>query len=120
MAAFEYTALDARGREKRGVLEGDAPRAIRAQLRQQGMTPLDVREVADRSGKRRLFQFERGMRVTELSLFTRQLATLAHAGMPMEEALKAVAEQTDNARSQRIIIGVLHVTTIPDTKHHKY
>ncbi|MDT0636204.1 type II secretion system inner membrane protein GspF [Spectribacter hydrogenoxidans] len=106
MAAFEYTALDARGREKRGVLEGDAPRAIRAQLRQQGMTPLDVREVADRSGKRRLFQFERGMRVTELSLFTRQLATLAHAGMPMEEALKAVAEQTDNARSQRIIIGV--------------
>lgn len=106
MAAFEYTALDARGREKRGVLEGDAPRAIRAQLRQQGMTPLDVREVADRAGKRRLFQFERGMRVTELSLFTRQLATLAHAGMPMEEALKAVAEQTDNARSQRIIIGV--------------
>ncbi|MEQ8798875.1 MAG: type II secretion system inner membrane protein GspF [Salinisphaeraceae bacterium] len=106
MAAFEYTAVDARGREKRGVLEGDAPRAIRAQLRQQGMTPLDVREVADRAGKRRLFQFERGMRVTELSLFTRQLATLAHAGMPMEEALKAVAEQTDNARSQRIIIGV--------------
>lgn len=106
MAAFEYTALDARGREKRGVLEADAPRAIRAQLRQQGMTPLEVREVADRGGQRRLFQFERGMRVTELSLFTRQLATLAHAGMPMEEALKAVAEQTDNARSQRIIIGV--------------
>lgn len=110
MAAFEYTALDGRGREKRGVLEGDAPRAIRAQLRNQGLTPVDVREIADRSsgsgGPRRLFNFQRGMAVTELSLFTRQLATLSRAGLPMEEALKAVAEQTENARAQRTIIGV--------------
>lgn len=108
MAAFEYKALDARGREKRGVLEGDAPRAIRAQLRSQGLTPIDVQEVADRSagGRGGLLGFERGMAVTELALFTRQLSTLTRAGLPMEEALKAVAEQTENNRAQRIIIGV--------------
>ena len=106
MGAFEYSALDARGRERKGVLEGDAPRAIRAQLRDKGLTPLDVREVADSADSRRLFRFERGLSVTDLSLFTRQLATLAHAGLPMEEALKAVAEQTENPRAQKIIVGV--------------
>jgi general secretion pathway protein F len=106
MPAFEYTALDARGREKRGVLEGDAPRAVRAELRDRGLTPLDVREITDRGGSRRLFPLERGMSVTDLSLFTRQLATLSRAGLPMEEALKAVAEQTENTRPQRIILGV--------------
>ncbi|GAB3685636.1 type II secretion system inner membrane protein GspF [Salinisphaera aquimarina] len=107
MAAFEYTALDARGREKKGVLEGDAPRAIRAQLRDRGLTPIEVSEVADRrNGQKRGFSFGRGISVTELALFTRQLATLCHAGLPMEEALKAVAEQTDSDRVQKIIVGV--------------
>lgn len=105
MGAFEYTALDKRGREKRGVLEGDAPRQIRGQLRKKGLTPLDVREVADR-GSRSLFNFERGISTTDLCLFTRQLATLAHAGLPMEEALKAVAEQTEGERVQKIIVAV--------------
>ncbi len=106
MGAFEYSALDSRGRERKGVLEGDAPRAIRAQLREKGLTPLNVSEVADRADKRRLFSYERGLSVTDLSLFTRQLATLARAGLPMEEALKAVAEQTENGRAQKIIVGV--------------
>lgn len=107
MGAFEYTALDPRGREKKGVLEGDAARAIRAQLRDQGLTPIDVHEIVDRkSGSSHGFSFSRGISVTELSLFTRQLATLTHAGLPMEEALKAVAEQTDSDKVQKIIVGV--------------
>lgn len=107
MPAFEYTALDDRGREKKGVREGDAPRAVRAGLREEGLTPLEVHPVADRGGgDRRLLPLRRGMNVTDLSLFTRQLATLSRAGLPLEESLKAVAEQTDSPRSQRIIIGV--------------
>lgn len=108
MGAYEYTALDERGREKKGVLEGDAARAIRAQLRERGLTPLDVHEIADRKsgGGSRLLSFQRGLSVTELSLFTRQLATLTHAGLPMEEALKAVAEQTDSDKVRKIIVGV--------------
>lgn len=106
MGAFEYTALDARGREKRGVLEGDAARAIRAQLREQGLTPLEVQEVAGRTRSTRGLSLSRGMNVTELALFTRQLATLLHAGLPMEEALKAVAEQSESDKVQKIIVGV--------------
>ncbi|MGH8454227.1 MAG: type II secretion system protein GspF, partial [Nevskiales bacterium] len=45
MGAFEYTALDERGRQKRGLLEGDTPRNVRQQLREQGLTPLEVQEV---------------------------------------------------------------------------
>lgn len=105
MGAFEYTALDTRGREKKGVLEGDAARAIRAQLRDKGLTPVEVHEVADRPRKRGL-TLTRGMSVTELALFTRQLATLLHAGLPVEEALKAVAEQTESEKVQKIIVGV--------------
>ena len=44
MGAFEYTALDASGREKKGVMEGDAPRQVRQQLREQGWMPLEVQE----------------------------------------------------------------------------
>lgn len=109
MGAFEYTALDARGRRKKGVLEGDAARAIRTQLRERGLTPIEVNEVAERatgSAGRSLFALSRGMSVIELALFTRQLATLTHASLPMEEALKAVAEQTENERVQKIIVGV--------------
>lgn len=106
MPAFEYTALDARGHEKKGIREGDAPRAVRASLREEGLTPLDVRPLAERGGGRRLFSLRRSMNVTGLSLFTRQLATLSRAGLPLEEALKAVAEQTDHPRSQRVILGV--------------
>ena len=44
MPAFEYTALDAKGKEQKGVLEGDTPRQIRQQLRERKLTPLTVIE----------------------------------------------------------------------------
>ena len=46
MPAFEYIALDSDGRQKKGVLEADTARQIRAQLREQALTPLEVNEVA--------------------------------------------------------------------------
>ena len=48
MGAFEFTALDATGRDQKGVLEGDTPRQVRQQLRDRGWTPLAVQEVAQR------------------------------------------------------------------------
>jgi len=107
MGAFEYTALDQRGKEKKGVLEGDAPRQIRTQLRDRGLTPLDVREVAERQQSPiSLPGLRRGLNVTELALFTRQLATLARSGLPMEESLAAVAEQTESDKARKIIVSV--------------
>lgn len=111
MPAYEYTALDARGRQEKGLLEGDTPRQVRQILRERGLSPLTVREVAEkqaRSGGGGL-SFGLGgnsLSSTELSLFTRQLATLSRSGLPLDESLAAVSQQTESKKVQRITLGV--------------
>jgi general secretion pathway protein F len=107
MGAFEYTALDNVGKERRGVLEGDTPRHIRQLLRDRQLLPVTVSEVAQKEARRqRSFSLARGVSAGDLSLFTRQLATLVRAGLPLEESLLAVSQQTEKARVQSIILGV--------------
>ena len=107
MGAFEYTALDATGKERKGILEGDTPRHIRQLLREQQLLPVAVAEVAQREAKRqRSFRLVRGVSAADLALFTRQLATLVRAGLPLEEALLAVSQQTEKPRVQSIVLGV--------------
>ncbi len=106
MGAFEYTALDARGREKTGVLEADAARQIRQQLREQGLTPLSVEEVKQRESKTSKTFFKRKISATDLSLITRQWATLVRSGMPVEEALRTVAQQSEKARLKSMVVAV--------------
>ncbi len=108
MSAFEYQAIDPKGRRSRGVLEGDTARQIRSHLREQGLLPLQVSAVG--GGRKpgasaRLGQRKR-ISSAELTLFTRQLATLVHSGMPLEEALLAVSQQTRQTRVQSMIHGV--------------
>lgn len=108
MAAFEYRALDANGREKKGLVEGDSPRQARQCLREQGLTPLDLNPVredagaAGSGGKRRL----QGLSATDLALLTRQLATLINAGLPLEEALGALARQAERPSVRKVVTGV--------------
>ena len=107
MGAFEYTALDAGGHERKGILEGDTPRQIRQQLREQQLLPVTVAEVAQREAKRqRSFSLMRRVSASDLALFTRQLATLVRAGLPLEESLLAVSQQTEKPRVQSIVLGV--------------
>jgi general secretion pathway protein F len=107
LGAFEYTALEAGGRERTGILEGDTPRHIRQLLREQQLLPVTVTEVAQKEAKRQQsFSFARRVSAGDLALFTRQLATLTRAGLPLEEALGAVAQQTEKPRVQAIIAGV--------------
>jgi general secretion pathway protein F len=107
MGAFEYTALDASGKERRGVLEGDTVRHIRSQLREQQLLPVTVTEVVQRekAGRKR-FSIGTGVSATDLSLLTRQIATLARAGLPLEETLLAVSQQSENERVQSVLLGV--------------
>ena len=108
MGAFEYTAVDVAGRERKGVLEGDTARQVRQLLREQSLLPVSVNEVAQTEHRRHraTINFRRGISATDLSLLTRQLATLVHSGLPLEEALQAVAEQTEKPRIKSIILGV--------------
>ena len=108
MGAFEYKALDKSGREKKGVIEGDAPRQVRQQLREQGWVPLDVKEVVQREASKRdrpAFM-QRGVSATDLALITRQIATLVRAGLPLEECLRAVSQQSPNQRLQSMLLAV--------------
>jgi len=107
LGAFEYTALDVAGKERRGILEGDTPRHIRQLLREQQLLPVTVAEVAQREARRQSsFSLMRRVSPADLSLFTRQLATLVRAGLPLEEALLAVSQQTEKPRVQSIVLGV--------------
>ena len=109
MGAFEYTALDTGGRERKGILEGDTPRQVRQLLREKQLLPVTVTEVAQKEAKEQKktsFKFGSRVSVSDLSLFTRQLATLVRAGLPLEESLLAVSQQTERPRIQSIIIGV--------------
>ncbi|MGD8785052.1 MAG: type II secretion system inner membrane protein GspF [Thioalkalispiraceae bacterium] len=111
MGAFEFAALDKTGKEKKGVLEGDSPRAIRQQLRDQGLIPLSVGEVAQResrTGDKPGFSFSlrRGISATDLALITRQLATLVRSGLPLDEATSTVARQCEKPRLKSLMLAV--------------
>lgn len=107
MGAFEFVALDKSGKESKGLLEGDTPKHVRQILRERHLLPVSVTEVARKESRRQAtFSFRKGMTATELALITRQLATLAQSGLPLEEALLAVSQQNENPRTQSILLGV--------------
>lgn len=97
MGAFRYEAVDASGRLTRGTLQADSPRSARDSLRARGLTPTQVTEA------RAAFDFSATrLSPAEVASFTRQWATLAQSGMPMDQALAAIAEQADAARVARV------------------
>ncbi len=108
MSAFEYNALDGSGKQHKGVLEADTPRQIRQQLRDKGWTPLAVVEVRQREARQRqsFSLFKTGLSPADLSLITRQLATLVHSGTPIDEALQAVSRQSEKPRLGNMLLAV--------------
>ena len=113
MPAFEYVAVDAAGRERKGVLEGDTPRHVRQLLRDQSLLPVAVNEVLGEqqqaaAGTRRKVSFtlQRGLGAADLALVTRQLATLVKSALPLEESLLAVSQQTEKPKVRNIMLGV--------------
>jgi general secretion pathway protein F len=110
MGAFAYTALDSAGRSHKGVLEGDTARQVRTLLREKSLLPVTVAEVAAQESRSQRsagsFSLLKRVSTAEISLLTRQLATLVRAALPLEEALLAVSQQTERARVQSILLGV--------------
>lgn len=116
MAAFDYQAVDSRGKTKKGVIEGDTPRQARAFLREQGLMPTEVtptlgnnKSASGKQGKQGKLNTrkEKGkISAAELALITRQLATLVESGLPLEESLIAVAEQGDKNSIKSMVMGV--------------
>ncbi|MFC5549288.1 type II secretion system inner membrane protein GspF [Massilia aerilata] len=109
MPAFRYEAVDTGGVTRKGVLNADSPRAARADLRLQGLTPLAVEAIAaqvDDSGTARARGFGERLSQVELALFTRQLASLLEAGLPLEQAFTALLEQAERAYMRDLIASI--------------
>lgn len=106
MAAFQYTALNTKGKEEKGIVQADGTRQVRQILRDKGLAPLSV-VVTKEEGAKLLSSFlQPSLSVRELSLITRQLATLIAAGLPIEEALLAVSKQNENPKNKAMLIAI--------------
>src|SRR5215467_13311953 len=108
MSGFEYSALDASGREKHGVIEADTERHARTLLRERGLTTLAMEAIRESGQKAGLGErFSRpGLSGAGLALLTRQFATLVRAGLTIEECLNVLIEQTESAGARRLLAAV--------------
>lgn len=100
LPSFRWEAVDAQGRTRRGVEEADSARGLRDRLRAEGLTPTAVEPALVTSTA-----FTR-LPARELALATRQLATLAQAGMTLDAALGAAAAQADDPRTAKLFAAV--------------
>ncbi len=102
MPAFRWEAVDAQGRIREGVLEAVTTRAVRDHLRADGLTPTAIATAPVRGDGATAVRLSAPL----LALTTRQLATLAQSGMPVDQALAAVAEQADDARAAKLVASL--------------
>ncbi|MDT7837603.1 type II secretion system inner membrane protein GspF [Aquabacterium sp. OR-4] len=107
MPAYTYEALDADGKARKGIVEAENAKAARGQLRGQGLVPMGVALVA--AGQQRaegaprpLFQ-RRVFNRSGLAVWTRQLAGLVAAGLPLERALTALSDEAEDPGQRELV-----------------
>jgi|SRR5579872_215826 len=109
MPAFHYIAINAAGSKQKGIIEAESAKHARQLLREKNLTLLNISAAHEKNTKASSFSKisrKQSVTVKELSLITRQIATLLAAGLPVEEVLAAVAEQTEKPRSKGLILSV--------------
>ena len=108
MALFNYAAVDSAGHKKSGSLQADSARQVRQQLRDQGLIPLDVAasRMQGTANAPRFSRFLTRLTSLELAVATRQMETLLNAGLPVEEALLATAQQSERVRAKNLFLLV--------------
>lgn len=110
MPAFTYQAVDAQGQNLQGVIEGDSERAVRSMLRAQGLIPLQVDTVqaatTQAHGLNRVLFASRAFSSAALTIWTRQLASLAQAGLPLERALSALLDDAATPRQRDVMASL--------------
>ena len=111
MPAYSFEALDAQGETRKGVMEADTAKAVRGLLRAQQLVPLQVQPVGGAANDpnaildRRLFQ-RSVFNGTGLAIWTRQIAGLVTAGLPLERALTALTEESENERERNLVAAL--------------
>ena len=125
MSLYAWRGLDTSGKSVGGTRDADGPKALRQALRRDGVYMTELAEVlggaskpkpsVGADGERGRSFFNRNVNIQlalervspqEIAVFTRQLGTLLHAGIPLAEGLGALAEQSDNKKLERTLAGV--------------
>ena len=117
MAAFKYTAMDHNGKESKGIVDADSVKHVSLILREQNLIPIDIDfSQGEAASKIEVFSlsgflsnisfFKPGISSLNLALITRQLATLIKSGLPVDESLKAISQQTEKISVRNIMLGV--------------
>src|ERR687898_921010 len=107
MALYAYKALDSQGEIVQDKTEGSGEMAVASELRRQGLVVIDVKEQSV-AQKDILAPFKR-IRLTDLVVFSRQLATMINAGLPIVRALYILSEQTENPKLVDVVVPVRRV-----------
>ena len=104
MPAFKYEALDANGKSSSGIVEAETAKAARSQLRSLQLVPLGLTPVAvvESTERRSLFS-RKTFSSSSLAVWTRQLAGLVAAGLPLERALTALADEAEEQKQRDLI-----------------
>lgn len=105
MEAFEYNSLDISGKKQEGVIQADNEKQARQLLRDQKLIPLTVTKVLTKTSQQRTIKTR--LKKNELPLLIRQLSTLIKAGLPLDEALETIIQQTEDNNTLKII-SVIH------------
>lgn len=111
MPVYHFVAINNTGQEQKGVIEAETEKQVRQLLRDKSLLPVTLRCTQGKTGLKKESKFttyltRRGLTSKDLALFTRQFATLLTAGLPIEEALAAVGEQTEKPRFKGLVLSV--------------
>ncbi len=108
MTVYQYKAINSHGKSVKGLLEADNPKALRANLKKE---QIFVTEINESSAKENQFNFSlsqqrinKRVKVDEIAVLTRQLATLLKAGIPLVDSLSVLTDQTENGKL-KVILG---------------
>ena len=104
MPAFKFEALDVHGKSTTGLLDAENAKAARSQLRALALVPMTVTPVASAGTQGDGFRMARRVfNATSLAVWTRQLAGLVGAGLPLERALTALSEESEDPRQRELV-----------------
>jgi general secretion pathway protein F len=111
MPVFEYTALNSKGKTTSGIIDAEGAQAARQKLRTSGIFPVSIKETLDTTPKKASRTFSLTRRIgrvkpVEVSMMTRQLATLIGAGFPLVSALDALVPQTKSHGFKKILAQI--------------
>ena len=106
MAKFTYKALDGRGSTSSGQVDGDNKSAVAASLRNRGLTVVDINEVKTGLAQTDIFAGMQRVKARDLTVFSRQFATMINSGLSMLRALSVLEEQTENPKLAKVLSQV--------------